>query len=173
MTATTTVGTAFEQLRTSVQAELLARVPDHIERLRWSREQIETAQREGLRALLAHAIENSPFHRRRLGHIDSSRFNLADLTSLPAMTKSEMMESLDEVFTDTRLNRALVEQALAATTPSPSRSSASTPHWPPAASRVSAGWLFSTPKPWSATSSRPPDGSWRGCALSVASRRRD
>jgi phenylacetate-CoA ligase len=53
-----------------VQADLLARVPDHIQRLRWSHQQIATAQREGLRTMLAHAIENSPFHRRRLGGVD-------------------------------------------------------------------------------------------------------
>jgi phenylacetate-CoA ligase len=115
MATTTTAGTGFEQLRASMQAELLARTPNHIERLRWSRERIESSQRAGLRALLAGAIENSPFHRRRLGGIDPSRFALADLGSLPVMTKAEMMESLDEVFTDRRLNRGRAEQALAAT----------------------------------------------------------
>ncbi len=119
MTRTTTLGTGFEQLRTAVQADLLSRMPDHIERLRWSREQIEASQREGLRALLAQALENSPFHRRRLGGIDPGRFELSDIGSLPVMTKAEMMESLDEVFTDRRLNRGLVEQALAATVAEP------------------------------------------------------
>ena len=119
MTGTTTVGTGFEQLRTWVQTELLARMPDHIERLHWSNEKIEAGQRQGLRALLAKAIENSPFHRRRLGGIDPSRFEVADLSSLPVMTKAEMMESLDHVFTDVRLNRGLVEQALAATAGEP------------------------------------------------------
>ncbi len=115
MTKTTTLVTGFEQLRTAVQAELVARMPDHIERLRWSREQLDASKRDGLRALLAQALENSPFHRRRLGGIEPGRFELADLGSLPVMTKAEMMESLDEVFTDRRLNRGLVEQALAAT----------------------------------------------------------
>jgi phenylacetate-CoA ligase len=119
MKATTTVGTDFDQLRAQVQAELLARLPDHIERLRWSRERIEASQRDGLRALLAHALENSPFHRRRLGDFEPGRFELADIRSLPVMTKHEMMESLDDVFTDRRLNRGLVEQALAATATEP------------------------------------------------------
>ncbi len=48
MTATTVDGTGFDQLRAQVQAELLARLPDHIERLRWSRQQIEASQREAL-----------------------------------------------------------------------------------------------------------------------------
>ncbi len=116
---TTTDGTGFDQLRTQVQAELLARLPDHIERLRWSYQQIKAAQQEGLRGLLSKAIESSPFHCRRLGGIDPSRFELADLASLPVMTKAQMMESLDDVFTDKRLNRGLVEQALAATTTEP------------------------------------------------------
>src|SRR5258708_38687387 len=112
MTRTTTLGTGFEQLRTAVQADLLARMPDHIERLRWSREQIEASQRKGLRALLAQAIENSPFHRRRLGGIDPGRFELAHHRSLPGMTQAEMLESLDEGLTDRRLNHGPVVQAL-------------------------------------------------------------
>jgi phenylacetate-coenzyme A ligase PaaK-like adenylate-forming protein len=119
MKATTTVRTGFDQLRTHVQAELLARMPEQIERLSWSRDRIEAAQLEGLRGLLARALEKSPFHRRRLGDFDPNRFDLADLGSLPVMTKAEMMESLDDVFTDTRLNRGVVEQALAATATEP------------------------------------------------------
>ncbi len=119
MTATTTAGTGFDRFRASLQAELLARLPDHIERRRWSRQQIEAAQRAGLRALLAHAVEHSPFHHRRLGDIDPSRVDLPDLASLPVMTKAEMMAALDDVFTDRRLNRGLVERALAATASEP------------------------------------------------------
>jgi phenylacetate-coenzyme A ligase PaaK-like adenylate-forming protein len=117
--ATTTAGTGFETLRASVQAELLARAPEQIGRLRWGREQIEAAQRDGLRALLAHAIENSPFHRQRLVGIDPSQLELTDLQCLPVMTKAEMMDSLDAVFTDRRLSRDLAEQALAATAAEP------------------------------------------------------
>jgi len=119
MTTTTTQGTGFEQFRASVQTELLARMPDHVRRLQWSREQVESTQREGLRALLAHASEHSPFHRRRLAGIDPGSFELADLGRLPVMTKAEMMESLDDVFTDRRLSRDVVQRALAATRAEP------------------------------------------------------
>ena len=119
MKATTTIGTGFDQLRAQVQTELLARMPEQIERVRWSSERIEASQREGLRALLAHALEKSPFHRRRLGDFDPARFELTDLGRLPVMTKAEMMESLDDVFTDKRLKRGMVEQALAATSTEP------------------------------------------------------
>jgi phenylacetate-CoA ligase len=116
---TTTTETAFERLRAWVQAELLGQMPEQIGRLRWGREQIEATQSDGLRALLAHAIQNSPFHRRRLGGIDPGHVELTDLSSLPVMTKAEMMDSLDAVFTDSRLSRGLVEQALAATVAEP------------------------------------------------------
>jgi len=119
MTARTVDATDFDQLRAQVQAEVLARLPDCIERMRCSREQVEASQREGLRALLANAIENSPFHHSRLGDVDPSRFDLPDLKGLPVMSKTEMMESLDDVFTDRRLNRRLVEQALAVTATQP------------------------------------------------------
>jgi phenylacetate-coenzyme A ligase PaaK-like adenylate-forming protein len=115
----TTPETSFHELRDNVQAELLARLPEHIERLHWSHQQIEAAQREGLRSLLTHAKKNSPFHRRRLGDIDAGRFDLANLIRLPVMTKTEMMAALDDVFTDPRLNRGVVEQALAATSSEP------------------------------------------------------
>jgi phenylacetate-CoA ligase len=119
MTTTTTVAGGFDRLRVHLQTDLLAKLPEHLERLRWSRTQIEAAQRDGLRALLAHAMENSPFHRRRLSGIEPALIDLPDLTRLPVMTKPEMMASLDDVFTDRRLNRAMVEEALAATTSEP------------------------------------------------------
>jgi hypothetical protein len=114
-TTTTTETTSWEEFRATVQAEVLARVPQHIQRLGWSAGRIEAAQRNGLRRLLAHATEHSPFHRRRLAGVDIDRIDPADLSSLPVMTKSEMMGALDEVFTDRRLSRRLIEEVLTAT----------------------------------------------------------
>jgi phenylacetate-coenzyme A ligase PaaK-like adenylate-forming protein len=108
-----------QDLTTAVQAEMLAELPHSIERMEWSAEQIEARQRDGLRRLLAHAAERSPFHRRRLAGVDVDRFELADLATLPVMTKSEMMDDLADVYTDRRLSLALVEYALDATTTSP------------------------------------------------------
>jgi hypothetical protein len=77
------------------------------------------AQQSGLALLLEHAIEHSPFHRQRLGGIDARRFTVADLQSLPVMTKADMMANLDVVFTDRRLQRSVVERALAQTAAEP------------------------------------------------------
>jgi phenylacetate-coenzyme A ligase PaaK-like adenylate-forming protein len=109
----------FEPLREALDARLQAEMPEQIERLRWSADRIEQHQRDGLRRLLAHAIERSPFHRRRLAGLDPATFDPADLPSLPVMTKHEMMDRLDDVLTDRRVTAAAAERALGATGSAP------------------------------------------------------
>ena len=101
-------------LQTRVSAELSERLGAYTGRLSWDADQLATHQQQRLRTLLSHAAEHSPFHRRRLGGLDPSHFQLSDLTRLPVMTKSQMMDSFDDVITDPRLNRRLVEEHLAA-----------------------------------------------------------
>ena len=79
-----------------------------------------SASAAGCRALLARAATRSPFHARRLGGVDVSRFELADLARLPVMTKDEMMAGFDEVVTDPRLRRPVVDAHLAASVSEPS-----------------------------------------------------
>ena len=101
------ITTPIETLRARFGAQLTARVPEHLERLRWSAPRLADHQRDGVRALLRHALEHSPFHARRLRGIDPDRFALADLPSLPTMSKAEMMASFDDVVTDRRLSLQL------------------------------------------------------------------
>ena len=104
-----------QALRARAQAHVFARLPEHVERLGWSQERIRTHQRDGLRTLLDHAIRYSPFHARRLAGLDPSRIALDDLPSLPVMTKAQMMAELDDVVTDRRLGRQVIERTLADT----------------------------------------------------------
>jgi phenylacetate-CoA ligase len=115
MTTATRTDTGWGRFRADFQAELLARIPEHLERLSWSAERIESAQREGLRRLLAHAVAHSPFHRQRLADTDVASIEPAGLASLPVMTKTDMMGDIDDVFTDRRLTLGAIEQALAET----------------------------------------------------------
>ena len=115
MITATRADTGWGRFRADFQAELLARIPEHLERLSWSAERIESAQRDGLRRLLAHAVAHSPFHRQRLAGTDVASIEPAGLASLPVMTKTDMMAAIDDVFTDRRLTLGAVEQALAAT----------------------------------------------------------
>jgi phenylacetate-coenzyme A ligase PaaK-like adenylate-forming protein len=84
---TTTDGTGWERFSSGLQTELLARIPEHLQRMAWNADQIYAAQRDGLRRLLAYAVEHSPFHRRSLAGVDVDRLEPADLSSLPVMTK--------------------------------------------------------------------------------------
>jgi phenylacetate-CoA ligase len=107
--------TPLTPLRTSLQARLTAAYPELIARMGWSREQVLAHQRTRLESLLRDAIAGSPFHARRLAGIDPAEVDPSDLSALPVMTKAQMMDELDDVFTDRRLTRADVEAALAAT----------------------------------------------------------
>jgi phenylacetate-CoA ligase len=104
-----------DTLRPERLARLRAALPAHLERLGWDADRVHAHQEQALRALLAHARERSPFHAGRLREVDPDRFTLADLPSLPPMTKTEMMADLDRVLTDRRLSRAVLEDHLAAT----------------------------------------------------------
>lgn len=85
---------------------------DHVARLSWSRERIEQHQSRRLRALLAHAKESSQFHSRRLA-LDPSRATVADLASLPVMTKQDAQRNWDAVVTAADLGRDRAERILA------------------------------------------------------------
>jgi phenylacetate-CoA ligase len=116
---TTATGTGLDVLRARYGEAFGTRLPGHIQRLPWDAGRLAAHQRERLRALLACAIERSPFHARRLGGIDPGRFELGDLAGLPVMSKEQMMAGFDELATDRRLTRARAEAHLAACTDEP------------------------------------------------------
>ena len=64
-------------------------------------------------------MQHSAFHARRLRGVDAAGFELADLPSLPVMTKTQMMDHFDEVISDRLLTRQAAERALAATRTEP------------------------------------------------------
>jgi hypothetical protein len=109
----------WKPFRDDLQGRILTRFVDQFDRMSWSAELIKSAQRDGLRTLLRRAAEHSPFHRLRLADTDIERVEPDDLSALPVMTKAQMMDSLDDVFTDRRLRRATVESTLAGTDDEP------------------------------------------------------
>jgi phenylacetate-coenzyme A ligase PaaK-like adenylate-forming protein len=91
------------------EAELMARE-------RWSREDLLAFQRERVRALVAHAVADSPYYREALG-ADAADRPLAELPTLP---KATMMAEFDRVVTDPRLRLADLQAHLAGPDPSQS-----------------------------------------------------
>jgi phenylacetate-CoA ligase len=116
---TTTTGMGPGLLRARMAAAIGGRMAGHVERLGWGADQLAELQRAGLRALLARAIDRSPFHAARLAGINPARFELADLALLPIMTKAQMMDHFDEVVTDRRVTRQAVEAHLGASVAEP------------------------------------------------------
>jgi phenylacetate-coenzyme A ligase PaaK-like adenylate-forming protein len=71
-------------------------------------------QRERLRALVAHAVAASPYHREVLG-ADAASGDVP-LRELPTLSKATMMDNFDRIVTDRRLRRAALEARLSAPT---------------------------------------------------------
>ena len=67
---TTITDSPLSALRARFGQALASRLPEHIGRLGWDARRLADHQREQLRALLACALERSPFHARRLTGID-------------------------------------------------------------------------------------------------------
>jgi phenylacetate-coenzyme A ligase PaaK-like adenylate-forming protein len=99
----------YERLRERHLAEFSSLVPEHLDRLRWPVERIREERERRLRTLLAAARERSSWHAGRLAAVDPATATEADLARIPSMTKDDMMEHLDGIFTDPRLSRRLAE----------------------------------------------------------------
>jgi phenylacetate-CoA ligase len=111
-----TTPTIAGQQQGAWNARLRAALPEHLERRAWDAARIQAHQRDRLRALLRHAKSHSRFHAERLAGVDAARFELANLPTLPTMTKADMMAGLDDLLTDARLSRAVLERHLAGST---------------------------------------------------------
>ena len=117
---TAPVATERRALQARVAAALAGHLDHQVGRLGWDAGQLASYQRDQLRVLLGYAVEHSRFHARRLRGVDSGRFEPTDLPRLPIMTKGQMMASFDDVVTNRRLGRSVVEAHLAASVTEPS-----------------------------------------------------
>ena len=104
---------SYERMRAAHLCEVQASLEDHVARLDWPAEKIARYRDHRLRAILAYARERSPFHTRRLRGLDPSSITVADLATLPVMTKQEAQDEWDAVVTVDGLSRDAVERILA------------------------------------------------------------
>jgi phenylacetate-CoA ligase len=88
-----------------------ARKLSHVQRVSlWPASRIQRLQEQRFRHLLAHTVARSPFYRARYGKIDVARI---PLNQLPPVSKEELQEHLDAVFTDRRLRKGDLERYIA------------------------------------------------------------
>jgi phenylacetate-CoA ligase len=98
-----------------VQAEQSALPPSQLRdatiallaRATWNRIQIETFQMAQLKRLLQYAIEYSPYYAKTIGPALASG---APFEEYPTLNKQQLMDNFDQIVTDHRLSRRLVEK---------------------------------------------------------------
>ncbi|NKB71305.1 MAG: phenylacetate--CoA ligase family protein [Candidatus Latescibacteria bacterium] len=103
---------SYEELRTKHRAETKTLLPEYVERLSWSADRLHQEREEKLRLLIRRAKEQSPWHKKRLAHINPETMQEADLEHIPPMTKGDLMDNWDEIVTDRDLNLDLVNSHL-------------------------------------------------------------
>ena len=157
---TTTTSADLDLLRARMTAAIGGRMAGHLKRLDWGPTHLAHLQRARLRALLARAIDRSPFHAARLAGIDAARFELADLAQLPIMTKAQMMGRFGEIVTDRRLTRDRVDRHLAASEAEPALLLATMCAWCRGAAPACAASSSRPPRSTPSSSPRSTAGRW-------------
>ncbi|GAA2760743.1 phenylacetate--CoA ligase family protein [Actinopolymorpha rutila] len=104
---------AYERLRAAHLNAVRASLADHVTRLAWPRERIDSYRTERLRSLLGIARERSAFHAARIGDVDPATATVDDLARLPVMVKQEVADEWDRIITVPGIDRAGAERVLA------------------------------------------------------------
>jgi phenylacetate-CoA ligase len=82
------------------------------ERLTWEPQRRSQARDEMLRAVLGHAAMSSPWHRDRLLGIDIDQITSDDLSALPTMSKTDLMENWDAIVTESSVSLDAAHEVL-------------------------------------------------------------
>lgn len=104
--------TEYEILRKRHLAEAMALLPEHLARIKWSRERLQAERERSLRILVEVAKRQSSWHRKRLAHLDARLLREQDLAEIPVMTKQDLMSNFDSIVTDPRLKLDVLERHL-------------------------------------------------------------
>ena len=104
--------TGYEELRLRHVRDAMAAAGELIGRLDWPAARLAAHRDAELRRLVATARTASPWHHKRLAHVDPNDLTEASLAALPIMTKDDLMANFDEIATDDRLRLEVVEDHL-------------------------------------------------------------
>jgi phenylacetate-CoA ligase len=102
----------YADLKAQHCQDLFARLPEMIAHIGWSQEQLRVERERRLQELVDTAVLRSTWHRARLSGLDPTTVTENTLAGLPTMTKDDLLEHFDEIVTDPRLRRDLVEAHL-------------------------------------------------------------
>jgi phenylacetate-CoA ligase len=106
----------YDALRRRHTAWAMEHAEGVAERLWWSAERLAAHRRRSLADLVRVAAQRSPWHGKRLGHLDPDSLDPdapgGPFSEVPVMTKADLMEHWDEIVTDPRLSLDVVETHL-------------------------------------------------------------
>jgi putative transposase len=102
----------YAELKARHRQDLFARLPEMIAHIGWSQEQLRVERERRLRELIDTAVTRSTWHRARLSGLGPATITADTLAGVPTMTKDDLLEHFDDIVTDPRLRRDLVEAHL-------------------------------------------------------------
>jgi|SoiMethySBSTD1v2_1073268.scaffolds.fasta_scaffold217931_3 hypothetical protein len=103
----------IEEIAATARQQLLGVVPEQVARLRWDVVSLARYRSARLTETLSFVPEQSLWHADRLSSLDLESLTPEDLTSLPTMSKADVMDAWDRIVTDSRLSLDAVRQHLA------------------------------------------------------------
>jgi len=102
----------YKKIMESVWADVQKLMPEHLQRLSWTPEQLRDYQTKALRELLTFAKENTPFSQEVLSSVDTANFNIEDLSKLPPTDKTLHMERWDDFIAAPGITYEIAEKHL-------------------------------------------------------------
>jgi phenylacetate-CoA ligase len=106
-------GDFFDEFAESARQQLFGVVPEQVARLHWDAASLAQYRSARLTETLSFAAEHSAWHADRLSSINLEAVTPEDLTSLPIMTKADVMDAWDRIVTEPRLSLDAAQQHLA------------------------------------------------------------
>jgi|GEM_PF-1916226 len=102
----------YKKIMENVWSDVQNLMPEHLERLSWTREELRQHQTKALRNLLRVAKENTVFYKDVLSSVDIDNFTLEDLPTLPPNDKTIHMDRWDDFVAAPGITYEIVEQHL-------------------------------------------------------------
>jgi phenylacetate-coenzyme A ligase PaaK-like adenylate-forming protein len=104
----------FETLWERLKQNARNKMPDHLRRLGFTRDERVDYQQRALTRLLVHVKEHTPYYQESLKEINVENFKLADMGMLPVTTKQDTLLHWNSFVSDGVLTKVQAEQHLQA-----------------------------------------------------------
>jgi phenylacetate-CoA ligase len=102
----------YEEIRRRHVQDALPKAGELIARIQWPADKLAAHRRDELRELVRTAQAASPWHRKRLADLNPDTLDEDTLAELPVMTKDDLIANFDDIVTDDRLRRDVIEAHL-------------------------------------------------------------